>query len=110
MRSVRLPAADQGQDSRAHCFASILLRSAVQLFVTRHLGVAAAMQTSPAISTEMIALCPNSELKEIPWAPGYFVSSCGRVFSTLARKVRELKVWSHPAGYPQVHLYPRGKK
>jgi hypothetical protein len=54
--------------------------------------------------------CPQAEFKELTWAPGYYVSDSGRVFSARSGPLRELKPWLHALGYPQVHLFPRNQK
>ncbi len=46
----------------------------------------------------------NGSVRQIPWAPLYFVSDCGKVFSTFRMVVRRKGIMRHSGGYPQVNL------
>lgn len=48
------------------------------------------------------------KVRKVSWAKGYFVSRCGRVFSTRQNKWHELKPGRHNKGYLVVSLTPPG--
>ncbi|MGL5575243.1 MAG: hypothetical protein ACRDCW_06815 [Sarcina sp.] len=49
-------------------------------------------------------------MRQIPGFPGYYITTCGRIFSVKSKTIKEMKKKTTQAGYETINFYHAGKQ